>query len=223
MLDGLRGGIGRVFRPIAKGLLRMGVSPDAVTIIGALGTIAAALYFFSTGKFLVGALVVAALALFDALDGTMARLSGKSGPWGAFLDSTLDRFADAAIFGGIAVFYLITEPHVLTGYLAIVCLVLGFGVSYARARAEGLGFTAAVGIAERADRLAAVLVAAALVGVGLPHAVMTVVLGLLAVASVITVLQRMVVVRRQALALPTEGSANPAEGSANPAERAEQS
>lgn len=215
MLDGLRGAIGRIFRPIAKGLLRIGVSADAVTVIGALGTITAALYFFSTGRFLIGTLAVTVLTLFDALDGTMARLSGTSGPWGAFLDSTLDRFADAAIFGGIAAFYLITEPHVLTGYLALGCLVLGFGVSYARARAEGLGFTAAVGIAERADRLAAVLVAAGLVGLGLPHVVMTVVLGLLAVASVITVLQRMAVVRKQALARLSNGADDQADDQAD--------
>jgi len=128
----------------------------------------------------------------------MARLSGRSSSWGAFLDSTLDRFADAAIFSGLVLWFVGRGDDRLTAGLALACLVLGSIVPYARARAEGLGMTAAIGIAERADRLFAVLLAAFLVGLGLTPVVLTVMLTLLAVASAVTVVQRMATVRRQA-------------------------
>ena len=145
----------------------------------------------------------AAFVFSDSLDGIMARLQGRSTSWGAFLDSTLDRVGDAAIFGGLVMFYAI-HPHerwaTLMTSLTLACLVLGQIVSYARARAEGLGMTAAVGVAERADRLVAVLLTTGLVGLGLPPVVLLVVLALLAVASLVTVVQRVLVVRRQAFA-----------------------
>lgn len=197
MLSRLRTVVGRVLTPLARALLRLGVSPDAVTIAGTVGVVVAALTLFPTGRLLAGALVIAALALADALDGTMARLQGRSGPWGAFLDSTLDRVADAAVFVGLLVF-LDGQGERLGSAFALGALVLGSVVPYARARAEGLGMTAAVGIAERADRLVAVLLAAALVGAGLPIVVLTAVLGLLTVASAVTVVQRMATVRAQA-------------------------
>ncbi|HEY3437140.1 MAG TPA: CDP-alcohol phosphatidyltransferase family protein [Actinotalea sp.] len=196
MLSRLRAGATRVFTPIAALLLRLGVSPDAVTITGTLGVVLAALWFFPRGQLLAGALVIGFLALSDLVDGVMARASGRAGPWGAFLDSTLDRFGDAAIFSGLLLF-LHAEGETVGAALALVCLVLGSIVPYARARAEGLGMTASVGIAERADRLATVLVATAVVGVGAPVRVLTVVLALLAVASAVTVVQRMLTVRRQ--------------------------
>ena len=206
MLDRLRGGVTRVVTPVAKALLRAGVSPDAVTIAGALAVVAAALWFLSRGQWVVGPLVLGALVLTDLLDGTMARLSGRTSAWGAFLDSTLDRFGDAAIFTGVLLGLVAAEEHLAAG-LALACLVLGSIVPYARARAEGLGMTAAVGIAERADRLAAVLVATFAVGLGAPLIVLTVVLGLLAVAALVTVVQRMVHVHRQATAPPTPPAA----------------
>jgi CDP-diacylglycerol--glycerol-3-phosphate 3-phosphatidyltransferase len=201
MLSGLRTVTTRVFTPIASFLLRRGVSPDAVTIAGTLGVVVAALVLFPRGQLLAGALVIAALALSDLVDGIMARSSGRAGPWGAFLDSTLDRFADAAVFCGLLLYLNGPGDDRLGAALALACLVLGSVVPYARARAEGLGMTASVGIAERADRLAAVLVATAVVGVGAPAVVLTVVLGVLAVASAITVVQRMATVRRQARGL----------------------
>jgi CDP-diacylglycerol--glycerol-3-phosphate 3-phosphatidyltransferase len=152
-----------------------------------------------TGHFRAASLIIAFFALTDSLDGVMARRAGRSGPWGAFLDSTLDRFGDAAIFSGLVLWFIGEGDSTWGAGLALACLVLGAIVPYARARAEGLGMTAQVGIAERADRLAAVLVATALVGVGVPQIVLVVVLGLLAVASFVTVIQRMVVVRRQAV------------------------
>ena len=199
MLHGLRGAMTRLFTPVARILLRAGVSPDAVTATGTLVVVVTGLWAFPTGHLLVGAVVIGLSALTDSLDGVMARQAGRSGPWGAFLDSTLDRFADAAVFGGLVLWYFGGGHDRLTAVLALACLILGSVVPYARARAEGLGMTASGGIAERADRLVAVLVATAAVGVGLPRAVLTVVLGLLAVASAITVGQRMAAVRRQVL------------------------
>jgi CDP-diacylglycerol--glycerol-3-phosphate 3-phosphatidyltransferase len=188
----------KVFTPTARLLLRMGVSPDVVTLVGTLGVCVGALAFYPRHEFFWGTIVITAFVFSDTLDGTMARLSGRSGSWGAFLDSTLDRIADAAIFGGLVLWYA-GEGNALMAGLALACLILGFVVSYARARAEGLDMTANVGIAERAERLVAVLLATGLVGLGVPEVLLTVVLGLLAVASFITVCQRVLTVRRQAL------------------------
>lgn len=201
-MDRLRGFATRIFTPVADRLLRWGVSPDAVTITGTVIVVLTALLLLPTGHLLAGSLVIGAFVLTDSLDGVMARRAGRAGNWGAFLDSTLDRFADAAIFVGLTLWFIGQDGA--TGDwgvgLALACLVLGSLVSYARARAEGLGMTAKVGIAERADRLVAVLVATCAVGAGLPTLVLVIVLGLLAVASMITVVQRMATVRRQAAA-----------------------
>jgi len=220
VLNRLRGAMTRLFTPVARALLKAGVSPDAVTFTGTLVVVVAALWAFPTGHLLAGTLVIAVFALTDSLDGVMARQAGRSGPWGAFLDSTLDRLGDAAIFGGLVLWFFGDGDDRLAAVLALACLVLGSVVPYARARAEGLGMTASGGIAERADRLLLVLLATGLVGFGLPLVVLQVVLALLAVASAITVVQRMAKVRRQALALaaavpgpgPDDGSPAHAEG-----------
>lgn len=190
----------RLLTPIARGLLRLRVSPDAVTIVGTLGVCIGALAFYPRGEFLVGTLVITAFVFSDNVDGIMARLSGRQGSWGAFLDSVLDRFGDAAIFTGLALWFAGRGDDLRMASLCLACLVLGAVVSYAKARAEGLGYTANVGIAERADRLVAVLVTTGLVGwFDLPIVVLEVVLWLLAAASAWTVLQRVRTVRRQAL------------------------
>jgi CDP-diacylglycerol--glycerol-3-phosphate 3-phosphatidyltransferase len=189
----------RLLSPVAAVLLRAGVSPDVVTLVGTLGVCAGALAFYPSGHLLAGTLVVTAFVFSDTVDGIMARASGRSSSWGAYLDSTLDRVGDAAVFGGLVLWYLGGGDDTLTGTLALACLVLGGVVSYAKARAEGLGMTANVGIAERADRLVAVLVTTGFVGLGLPDVVLTVVLALLAVASLVTVVQRMLNVRSQSL------------------------
>ena len=199
MLNGLRGAMTRIFTPIARALLRAGVSPDAVTIGGTLVVVLTALWAFPTGHFLAGTLIITVFVLTDSLDGVMARQAGRSGPWGAFLDSTMDRFGDGAIFAGLVLWFTAGGDDRLTAVLALACLVLGSIVPYARARAEGLGMTASGGIAERADRLALVLVATFAVGVGAPTVVLTVVLGLLALASAVTIVQRMSKVHRQAV------------------------
>ncbi len=190
---------GKLFSPLASVLLRLGVSPDIVTIIGTIGVCAAALWFYPRGEFLVGTLVITVFVFSDTLDGVMARRSGRSSLWGAYLDSTLDRVGDAAIFGGLVLWYAGDGRNATMAALALACLILGSVVSYSKARAEGLGMTANVGIAERAERLVAVLVATGLVGWFLPQIVLGIVLGLLAVASLVTVIQRMLEVRRQAL------------------------
>lgn len=199
MLNRLRGVMQRVLTPLAGALLRAGVSPDAVTVVGTLVVVVTALWAFPTGHLFLGALLIALFALTDSLDGVMARQSGRSGPWGAFLDSTLDRFGDGAIFAGLVLWSVGGGDSHVTAVLALACLVLGSVVPYARARAEGLGMTASGGIAERADRLVVVLLATAAVGLGAPTAVLTVVLALLAVASAVTVVQRMAKVHRQAV------------------------
>jgi phosphatidylinositol phosphate synthase len=188
----------RLFTPLATLLLRLGVSPDAVTIVGTLVVVTTALWAFPTGHLLLGTLIITVFVLTDSLDGVMARQAGRSGPWGAFLDSTMDRFGDGAIFAGLVLWFTAGGDDRLTAILALVCLVLGSVVPYARARAEGLGMTASGGIAERADRLVLVLVATGVVGMGAPTVVLTIVLALLAVASAVTVVQRMSKVHRQA-------------------------
>ena len=189
----------KLFTPVARLLLRLGISPDIVTIVGTVGVCVGALAFYPRHEFFVGTIVITVFVFSDTVDGVMARMSGRSSSWGAFLDSTLDRVGDSAVFGGLVLYYAGQGGQLFMAGLALACLVLGSVVSYAKARAEGLGMTANVGIAERADRLVAVLAATGLVGLGLPEILLTVVLALLAVASLVTVVQRMLVVRRQAL------------------------
>ncbi len=189
----------KIFTPVARLFLKLGISPDVVTIVGTLGVCFGALAFYPRHEFFWGTVVITLFVFSDTVDGVMARMSGRSGKWGAYLDSTLDRVGDSAIFGGLVLWYAGRGDDFLMAGLALACLILGSVVSYAKARAEGLGFTANVGIAERADRLVAVLVITGLVGLGLPEVVLTVVLALLAVASLVTVFQRMLLVRRQAL------------------------
>ena len=166
--------------------------------MGTFGVCFGALVFYPRHQFFLGSLIAAVFATFDSLDGVMARLSERSSRWGAYLDSTLDRVADSAIFGGLVLWYSGSGNTPYLAALALACLILGSVVSYAKARAEGLGMTANVGIAERAERVVVVLLATGLVGLGLPEVLLTVVLALLALASLVTVIQRMLEVRRQA-------------------------
>ena len=191
----------RLLTPVARLLLRLGVSPDVVTLVGTLGVAVGALALYPGGHLLAGTLVIVAFVFADTVDGIMARTSGRSSSWGAYLDSTLDRVGDAAVFGGLVLWFTGGGDDRLAAVLALACLTLGSIVSYAKARAEGLGMTANVGIAERADRLVAVLAATGLVGLGLPEVVLTIVLAVLALASLITVVQRILEVRRQAFAV----------------------
>jgi CDP-diacylglycerol--glycerol-3-phosphate 3-phosphatidyltransferase/CDP-diacylglycerol--inositol 3-phosphatidyltransferase len=153
-------------------------------------------------------LVITAFVFSDIIDGYMARTTGQTSPFGAFWDSTLDRIGDAAIFGGLAMYYVGPGDNHWFAALAIYCLSMGSVTSYARARAESLGMQAKVGIAERADRLVSILVITGLADLlrilGVDDAVMALIpitLGLLALASTVTVIQRVIVVRDQARAL----------------------
>jgi CDP-diacylglycerol---glycerol-3-phosphate 3-phosphatidyltransferase len=192
--------------PIATLLLRMGVSPDAVTLVGTLGVSVGALAFFPRGEIWLGVVVVTAFVFSDLVDGYMARTSGRSSIWGAFWDSTLDRVGDAAIFGGFLLYYAGVGDSDVMIAVCLYVLVMGSVTSYARARAESLGMEAKGGIAERADRLVAVLVTAFWADVFDVLILLQIVLWLLALASTVTVVQRMILVRRQALAVPDEHS-----------------
>jgi len=199
MMERFRAFWTKVISPVAHLLIRLGVSPDAVTVVGTLGVCAGALVFFPQGKLLTGVLVITAFVFSDLLDGYMARLTNRTSSFGAFLDSTLDRIGDGAIFGGLALYFAGPGDSELYLVLTLICLVMGAVTSYARARAEGLGFQAKVGIAERADRLVAILVMTGFAAIFDLPILMEVTLWALAAASTITVVQRIWVVRRQAL------------------------
>jgi len=204
MLQRFRAFWTNLWAPVADLLLRLGVTPDQVTIVGTLGVMGGALWFFPRGELGLGVAVVTAFVFSDLLDGYMARKAGTTSNWGAFLDSSLDRFGDAAIFGGLLLYYV--GPHAETTlgtpmlyvYVSLACLVFGSVTSYVRARAESLGMTAKVGIAERAERLVLILVATGFNAIFNLPILTEVALWLLAAASGITVIQRMIVVRRQA-------------------------
>ncbi|GIF13213.1 phosphatidylinositol phosphate synthase [Actinoplanes teichomyceticus] len=180
--------------PAARFLLRIGVSPDAVTIAGTVGVLIGS-YLGAQGQLFWGTVIVTACALTDVLDGTMARLRGGSSRFGALLDSSMDRIADGAVFGAV-VYYLASVGNPYGGVVAaLISLVAGQVVSYVKARAQSLGLNADVGLAERLERLLIVgiggLLGAAGQRWGLPAA-----LWVLSVLSVITVCQRLIHARR---------------------------
>ena len=191
----------RLLDPFSRWLARVGVTPNTITIVGTLGTIACEVLFLGRGWWMTAALTIWALAMFDALDGLVARVGGLSSKFGGVLDSTCDRFADAAVFGSIAWYFALHGQRWML-LAALLCLVLGSVTSYIRSRAEAAGFTAAVGIAERTDRLIIVLTGTGLSGAPFhwPY-LQAIALWLLVGASTITVGQRLVTVYRQAAAL----------------------
>ncbi|WP_327307672.1 CDP-alcohol phosphatidyltransferase family protein [Streptomyces sp. NBC_01298] len=194
----------RVLTPFAALLLRMGVSPDAVTLIGTAGVVAGALVFFPMGEFFWGTITITLFVFSDLVDGNMARQAGVSSRWGAFLDSTLDRVADAAIFGGLALWYAGSGNNNALCAVAIFCLASGQVVSYTKARGESIGLPVAVnGLIERAERLVITLVAAGLSGLetfGVPSWIgllLPIALWVVAAGSLVTLIQRVVTVRRE--------------------------
>jgi CDP-diacylglycerol--glycerol-3-phosphate 3-phosphatidyltransferase len=190
-----RGVIAPVVEPIARAFLRIGLSADAVTVIGTAITVTASLWLIPQERFLPALLIVAFFVAADVLDGTMARLSGTQGPYGAWLDATMDRVADAAVFGSVLI-WAAWNADTLTTYLAWACLAGTVAIPYAKARAEAVGATANGGIAERAERLIVLGVGAILQMLGVSWG-MTAALGVLAVLVTITVVQRAVNVRSQ--------------------------
>lgn len=195
ILSSFKGGVRAAFDPMGRALTRAGVSPDAITLLGTAGVVAAALIFATRGQLIPATLIITACALLDVLDGAMARARGSSTRYGALLDSVMDRVADGAIFGCLAWWLARTGQWVLFG-VCLVCLVGGQIVSYVKARAEGLGFTCDVGIAERLERLVLVGIGGLLFGFGVSWG-MAAALWVLVVATVVTVVQRIVYVRRQ--------------------------
>lgn len=189
-----------IVEPPARLLLKLRVSPDAVTIAGTVGVVVISLVFLPQGWFVPAVIIIAVLALSDLLDGTMARISGTSGPWGNFLDATLDRISDGAIFGGLALYGAFNGQPWITA-AATLALVTGQVTSYSKARAEAVGATANVGIAERAERLMLAGLAVLLAGLGVPY-VLAIALWLLGLLGLVTIAQRVVVVRRQLRAKP---------------------
>jgi phosphatidylinositol phosphate synthase len=197
MLNQLRPALSRVITPVGRALARTGLTPNAITIIGTFGVVGGALGFYPRGEFFWGTVVITIFVFFDMFDGAVARVTGRTSRFGAFLDSNMDRLSDAAIFSGLILRFARQDHHdLLIVGLALFCLVSGALVSYARARAEGIGVGATVGIAERGERLIVSLVAIGLDGLGVPY-VLVIGLWLLALASAITVVQRFVAVRKQ--------------------------
>jgi CDP-diacylglycerol--glycerol-3-phosphate 3-phosphatidyltransferase len=149
MLERFRAFFTKVISPVAHLLIRLHVSADAVTLVGTIGVCVGALAFYPQGHLLAGTIFITCFVFSDLIDGYMSRLTGTSSKFGAFLDSTLDRIGDGAIFGGLALYFAGPGDSRLYTWLALVCLVMGSVTSYARSRAESLGFQAKVGIAER--------------------------------------------------------------------------
>ncbi len=207
MLNVLRPALSRLLTPVGEALARTPVTPNAITITGTAGVTAGALWLFPTGHLFAGTIVCTGFVLADMLDGALARVKGTSGAWGAFLDSTLDRIGDAAIFAGLAVWLARTRQDVLAG-VALFCLVIGGLVSYAKARAEGVGLRCDVGVAERTERLLIALVSAGLAGLGVPY-VLAIGLWVLAAASAVTFGQRVAAVHQAARRLNEPGGKAP--------------
>ena len=183
--------------PLAKAALRVGLTPDTVTIIGTAGSVLAALILFPAGHLFAGWLVIWFFVLADMLDGAMARERGGGTRFGSVLDATCDRISDGAIFCGLlwwAAFGLRSSSLVVA---TLICLVTSQVISYIKARAEASGLNGGGGLIERPERLIIVLLGAGLSdlpGYPIPMA-LHVAMWLLAVASLVTVAQRLHTVR----------------------------
>lgn len=204
MLERFRQGWQKVMRPLAAGLIRMHVTPDMVTWVGTLGAVVMALVCIPRGWLWQGALLIALFIFSDSIDGNMARQLGRHSQWGSFLDSSLDRIGDGALFGAIALYYAGPGNSVTWSAVTLAALVLGMETSYVRAKAESLGMSAKMGLATRSDRLLISLVAVELAGLAgagvLPAGLrwaLPVAMSYLTLAGAITVGQRMAAVHRQ--------------------------
>ena len=190
----LKPAVTRLITPVAASALRIGITPNAVTWVGAVGVIASALFFYPRGDFFLGTAVISFFALSDLFDGTMARIS-KAGAskWGSFLDSTIDRVTDSAILLGVSIYLIDNEDQL--SLVVIATLVTGMLVPYIRAKAESFGVECSGGIAERTERLIMAMSAIALDGLGVPY-VLAGGMWLLAGLGAVTVVQRMLIVRK---------------------------
>ena len=194
----LKPAVTRIIEPVARFGLKIGITPNIVTMIGATGVLLSAAFFYPREKYFVGTLVISFFALSDLFDGTMARISNKgASAWGGFLDSTIDRITDSSII--IAILIPLIQSNDKLSYLGLITLVTGLLIPYIRAKAESFGIDCAVGIAERTERLVIILTAIGLEGLNLPYALATG-LWILSILGIITVIQRIRVVRNGLLA-----------------------
>lgn len=201
ILSGVRPAVGKVVDPVARALLRVGVTPDAITVGGTVGILVAAV--LAANDFILVAVILATIsALTDILDGAMARARGTSSRFGAFLDSSLDRVADGAIFASLA-WWAAKDDAWHAVFAALVVLIASQVTSYVRAKAESLGLTASNGVVERPERLLGIGVGGFASGFGWDLG-MYIVLWTLAVLSVVTVVQRFHTVYKQTRE-PTDG------------------
>ena len=190
-----------LFTRPALALGRLGVTPNMLTVTGTILSVTAAVTLLPRGHFVAGPLVLLVVLVADSVDGILARATARSSTFGAFLDSTMDRLADGAVLGSLAAWAALSMSagtlRTTTIVAALAAMILAATVPYARARAESIGATAKVGIAERTDRLLVALGATFVVGLGAPQWVLTAALGYVAIASFITVIQRVWTVYRQ--------------------------
>jgi len=193
MLSNARQAVGRAVGPLADGLVAMGLTANAITMLGLVGTITAAV-FVALGRFGIGAAFFVPSAFLDLFDGLIARKLGTASRWGAFIDSLSDRAGEGALL--IALSYRFRDVSPRVSVVALAALVLSFMVSYTKARAESLGYRCEGGFAERPER--AILYGTALLIVGAAEPMMWA----LAAVAAWTAAQRIVMVRRQARSAP---------------------
>ncbi|HEX3590181.1 MAG TPA: CDP-alcohol phosphatidyltransferase family protein [Pseudonocardiaceae bacterium] len=198
-----RASVSRVTDPIGARLVRAGLTPNAMTVIGTVGTIVCALVFFPLNLLFLGSALVTVFVLFDLLDGSMARTSGQVTRFGTVLDASCDRIADGTLFAAMAWWALVVAGDRIAGAAALVSLVAAQVISYIKARAEAAGLNGDGGLVERAERFIIALVATGVQGLGVPYAA-RIGLSLLAVLAVITVVQRLIAVQRSAQAGPAD-------------------
>ncbi|MFY9807054.1 MAG: CDP-alcohol phosphatidyltransferase family protein [Pseudonocardiaceae bacterium] len=192
-----RASVSRLIEPLGAWLHRAGVAPDVITFTGTIGTVASSLWFFPRGQLLAGTIAVTVFVLLDVLDGAVARARGSGTPYGTVLDATCDRVADGALFAGLTWWCFGVGHDRPLAVAALFCLVSAQVISYIKARAEASGLSADGGMVERAERFIIALVGAGLTGLGVPFA-LDIALWLLAGLQMVTVIQRMISVRRSA-------------------------
>jgi len=181
--------------PFAKIFIKLGFSPDLVTLFGTVGVVFSSIVLFSQGEFLWGSILFSIFVGLDAVDGTVARLLNRNSSWGAFFDSVLDRIADGVVLGCIA-FYFANQGKETYFVLSLVALLASEIVSYTKARAEGLGLNCDTGLAERPERVIIIIAGTFISGLGF-LAALEISIWILTIVSVITVIQRMNFVLKQ--------------------------
>lgn len=192
--DVLKPAVTRIISPVARFFLRIGLTPNLVTAIGALCVVGSALYFFPQGEFFVGTLLISVFMLSDLFDGAMARISSQgASKWGGFLDSTVDRISDSSILLAVSIYLIDRNDQLSIVYL--VAVITGMLIPYIRAKAESMSIECSGGIAERTERAIIVLVGTGLHGLGVSYS-LAISAWLLAILGLITTCQRLLIVKR---------------------------